>query len=59
MALSAPKLFIWSANIPKCQMQWYKKSSNSSTADFIFFRFVLSDKANGNTQLTKKMLLKK
>ena len=25
MALSASKLFIWSANISNCQMQWYKK----------------------------------
>jgi len=41
MALSASKLFIWSANIPNWQMQWYKKSWNSSTADFIAFRHVL------------------
>jgi hypothetical protein len=53
MALIAPKLFIWSANIPNCQMQWYKKKAtwNLSTADFIDFCYVLSDKTNGDTQL--------
>jgi hypothetical protein len=32
---------------------------NPSTADYTFFRFVLSDKTNGDTQLTKKMLFAK
>ena len=56
MALSAPNLFILSANIPKCQMRLYKKSNLEPLAQLIlhFFRFVLSDKTNGVTQLTKK-----
>lgn len=55
LALSAPKLFIPSTNIPKCQMQWYKKKSGIwilNTAYFIAFRYVLSYKTNGDSQLT-------
>jgi len=31
MALSAPQLFIWSAKIRNCQMQWYKEKKQFGT----------------------------
>jgi hypothetical protein len=35
MTLNAPKLFICSANIPNCQMQWYKKRQTGTYLQLI------------------------